>query len=142
MRGVLPERAGEGPDIDAGMVFVALVFVSLEQGEEFGIDFVGLGRQTPAAVRRGEGAQQNAVAVEGEGRGGLQGGEVGRTHAALEFVEAPGDGEAEHEDGCCCFEVARVARRTAVDRPRPSRRLLRSLLRVRATGWFHHAAYE
>ena len=53
-------------------------------------------RQRPSGG--GEGAQEHAVAVEREGRGGLQGREVGRTHAALEFARTPGDGEAEDED--------------------------------------------
>ena len=63
----LRERAAERERVDAAMRLEALVLVGEQQRQKTRIDVLARGRQTPAALRRGVGPQQLAVAIDHEG---------------------------------------------------------------------------
>ncbi len=61
--GELAGGAGERQHVDALMVPEALVLIGDQHVDELLVDLIEVGFQPPVAVRRGEGAQQQAVAV-------------------------------------------------------------------------------
>ena len=94
--GELAGGAGQRQHVDAFMVPEALVLIGDQHVDELLVDLVEPGFEPPVAVRRGEGAQQLAVAVLDFGRDG----EFGRQWRREGAVELPEGGDREcHEAG-------------------------------------------
>ena len=73
---------GERPQVDAAMLLEAVILVGLQHGQEMRVDISRLDRQSPSPVRRGEGPEETAVAVEHDGRMVRSRGEIERSEAS------------------------------------------------------------
>ena len=89
--GELAGGAQQRQDVDALMIPEALVLVGDQHLHELRVDLVEIGGEPPAAVRRREGAQQRAVAVDDLGRDREGRSDRRRIGAVGPFQPAPGE---------------------------------------------------
>ncbi len=73
---------GERPQVDAAMLLEAVILVGFQHAQEMRVDISRLDRQSPSPVRRGEGPEETAVAVEHDGRMVRSRGEIERFEAS------------------------------------------------------------
>ena len=104
--GELAGGAQQRQHVDALMVPEALVLVGDQHAHELRVDRVDVGGEPPAAVRRGEGAQQLAVAVDDLGRDREGRSDRRRVGAVGPFQAAPG----QRDEGRCGGETMLMRR--------------------------------
>ena len=80
--------------IDAMMAVETAVFVGNQHRDEAGIHVLCRDGKPPASVRRREGAQQDAVAIDDDVRALTRGGKIERTRRVPKMLQGRGDGEA------------------------------------------------
>ena len=107
---ILQARPRQRQEIDTVMAAKAAVFVGLQKRDEARVHLPRRDRQQPAPVGGREGAQQAAVAVDGDRRDAFGGGEIERTERCPQGEPCPGN--AETEDGATSAAPAKPAPRS------------------------------